>query len=95
MLSQLRWRIAIPFAILVLLVSGITAYVANQPVCRGDPACLRITLWVGAGVMAITAVTLAFILSARITRPIKELTGATQRILSGDRHARIMRYGRD
>ena len=95
MFSRLRWQLAIPYALLAVLVSGITVYAASRPVCSSSPDCWRTTLWLGAGVMVVTAVALAFFLAARFTRPIQDLLGATHRILSGDRHARIMHYGRD
>ncbi|MBK8985554.1 MAG: PAS domain S-box protein [Chloroflexi bacterium] len=94
MFSQLRWRLAIPYAILVLLVSLGMAFFASRPACSDDLACPYRILWLGAAVMLITAVSLSILLAARITRPIKDLTVTTQRILAGDRRARIMHYGR-
>jgi len=94
MFSQLRWRIAIPYAVLILAVTAVTAYFASRPVCSTDIECLRRTFWLGSVALLLTAVALAFLLAARFVRPLQDLTLTTQRLLAGDRRARIMQYGR-
>ncbi|MCB8983106.1 MAG: PAS domain S-box protein [Ardenticatenaceae bacterium] len=94
MLTQLRWRIAIPYAILIGLGTAVMAYSAGRPVCSTDPECLRRTFWLGMALLLVTAVALALLLAARFTRPLADLTTTTQRLLEGDRRARIMQYGR-
>lgn len=94
MFSQIRWRIAVPFAVLIVLVTAVTAYFASRPVCSAEPDCLRRTYWISAAALLVTAVALALFLAARFTRPIQDLTATTRRLLDGDRRARIMQYGR-
>ena len=72
----------------------ITWYFANRPSCQPDPACLRLTFGVGLAVVVGTAVTLIFLLSMFMTRWISNLTLTTRRVLTGDRRARMMHYGR-
>ena len=94
MFSQMRWRLTIPFAGLMVATAVITWYFANRPSCQPDPACLRLTFGVGLAVVVGTAVTLIFLLSMFMTRWISNLTLTTRRVLTGDRRARMMHYGR-
>jgi two-component system phosphate regulon sensor histidine kinase PhoR len=90
MLHRVRWRIAIPFVLLIAAVTGGLALYYARSGCITTAGCvLQTTLWAGA-VTAVLVVVLAWLIAERTIRPVREVSDVARRITEGDRRARVL-----
>jgi two-component system phosphate regulon sensor histidine kinase PhoR len=95
MFSQIRWRIAIPYVLLITLVTAALILYLTWSGCASNTACLRRAMGGAAVVMSVAAVLLALVIAERTARPIRQLTEVARRITTGDVNVRILPQGRD
>ncbi|MCA9939966.1 MAG: HAMP domain-containing protein [Anaerolineales bacterium] len=90
MFTSFRWRIALPYVVLIWLLLFGLAYGLARPLCGATGNCRTIWLW-GAGLAAIgLSIVLGRQVAAVIVRPISQLTLAARRIATGDDSARLL-----
>lgn len=95
MLSGLRWRVALPYAVLIWLLLLALAYWVSGTVCGGEMGCRQTWLW-AAGLSGIPlSLYLGRQLAIYFLRPIHQLTLVARRIASGDAAARLLPARRD
>ncbi len=95
MFSQIRWRIALNFALLVTAVLGGLAYYLLRPACVGDSDCIGRGLLVGGAFLVTATVVLAVLVAERTTGPIRQLTKVIRRINNGELDAHMLPIRRD
>jgi two-component system phosphate regulon sensor histidine kinase PhoR len=80
-----RWRVAIPFALLIIAGMGILSLVTHNATIA----------WVGV-VMAAVSIIIALLLSKSITKPIAEVTETAERMTSGEWERKLyLKSGRE
>lgn len=94
MMSKMRWRITLPFVILVVMVMGGLMVYLSRPVCVGDADCVKTAVFTAFLLLIISIFLLGLYISFRLEKQINQLTALTQRLLDGDRHAPLPRQGR-
>ncbi|HEX6384647.1 MAG TPA: ATP-binding protein [Anaerolineae bacterium] len=95
MFPKIRWRIAVSYLVLVLIVMGSLAAAISRPDCLGDAVCVRRSVTMTAVVMAFLTIFLALIVAERTALPLRQLTHVTRRIAAGELNARILPQTRD
>jgi two-component system phosphate regulon sensor histidine kinase PhoR len=94
MLTKLRWRITLPFMLLILLaMGGLMAYL-SRPVCLEDASCVQTAVFTTFILLATAVFLLSLAISATLTRQISQFTTPTRRLLDGDRRPPLPRQGR-
>ena len=85
MFRRLRWRIAIPYVALILLVMlGLAVYLQR------DVAHLRPAILAAAALATLLAVLLALLIAERIAQPLRQLTHLAERLAQGDFSGRLL-----
>jgi two-component system, OmpR family, phosphate regulon sensor histidine kinase PhoR len=95
MFSQIRWRIALNYALLVAVIMGGTAVYVLRPDCLGQVDCTERGFLIGGAVMVAATVLLAVLIAERTTGPLRQLTHIAHRIKTGDLNARMLPLRRD
>jgi two-component system, OmpR family, phosphate regulon sensor histidine kinase PhoR len=95
MFSQIRWRIALNYAILVAVIMGGTAVYVLRPDCLGQVACTERGLLTGTVILVAATVLLAILVAERTAGPLRQLTRIADRITAGDMNARMLPLRRD
>ncbi len=90
MFKQIRWRLAVFYALLIAVVMVSLIAIISRSTCIDDPACVRKTLWWGTGLLIVLAMLSAFFLSARITAVLSQMIDTAQRITTGKIAPRIV-----
>ena len=89
----MRWRITVPFVVLVLVIMGGLTFYLTRPICMGDADCARTAVFSTLLILLISTFLLGLIISIRLEKQINQLTSLTHRLLDGDRHAPLPRQG--
>lgn len=95
MSRRVRWRIAIPYLLLIVAaIGGLALYYLRSSCLATDGCVLRTTLLVGVA-SAVIAVGLAWLIAERTVRPVREVRDVARRIAEGDPRARVLPRGDD
>jgi PAS domain S-box-containing protein len=85
MFRRIRWRIAIPYVALILLVMlGLAVYLER------DVAYLRPAILAAAALATLLAVLLALLIAERTAQPLRQLTHLAERLARGDLSGRLL-----
>jgi two-component system phosphate regulon sensor histidine kinase PhoR len=85
MFRHIRWRIAIPYVVLILLIMlGLGVYLQR------DVANLRPAILAAATLAALLAVLLALLIAERTAQPLHQLTHLAERLAQGDFSERLL-----
>lgn len=95
MFPKIRWRIAIPYAVLISAVMMGLAFYLLRPFCLSSPTCPSRSIWITTFLLVAGATGLALIISERTAQPIRRLTAVVHRIMAGDVHAHLLPQTRD
>ena len=95
MIPRLFRQIAIPFAALVLLLGLFLFLFLRRDACMADAACVRNGLLAAITLGFVGALLLAWVVSSRIARPLRDVVEVAQRITAGDATARALTERRD
>ena len=95
MFPRLFRQIAIPFAALMLLLGLSLFLLLRRDSCLGDAACVRNTLLAVVALGLVGALLLAWWVSSRLARPLRNVAEVAQRITAGDATARALTQRRD
>jgi two-component system, OmpR family, phosphate regulon sensor histidine kinase PhoR len=95
MFSQIRWRIALNYAILVAVIMGGTAVYVLRPDCLGQVDCTGRGFLTGSIILIAATVLLAVLVAERTAGPLRQLTRIARRITAGDMNARMLPLRRD
>jgi two-component system, OmpR family, phosphate regulon sensor histidine kinase PhoR len=95
MFSQIRWRIALNYAILVAVIMAGTAVYVLRPDCLGQVDCTERGFLFGGVILVAATVFLAVLVAERTAGPLRQLTGIAGRITGGDLNARMLPLRRD
>jgi two-component system phosphate regulon sensor histidine kinase PhoR len=90
MLRRVRWRIAIPFVLLIAALTGGLAFYFARSSCITTDGCVLQTTLIAGAVAAVLAVALAWLIAERTVRPVREVSDVARRITEGDRRARVL-----
>jgi two-component system, OmpR family, phosphate regulon sensor histidine kinase PhoR len=95
MFSQIRWRIALNYALLVAVIMGGTAVYVLRPDCLGQVDCTERSFLTGGVILVAATVLLAVLVAERTAGPLRQLTRIAGRITAGDLNARMLPLRRD
>jgi two-component system, OmpR family, phosphate regulon sensor histidine kinase PhoR len=95
MFSQIRWRIALNYALLVAVIMGGTAVYVLGPDCLGQVDCTGRGFLTGGVILVAATVLLAVLVAERTAGPLRQLTRIARRITAGDMNARMLPLRRD
>ena len=95
MIPRLFRQIAIPFAALVLLLGLFLFLFLRRDACMADAACVRNGLLAAITLGFVGALLLAWVVSSRIARPLRDVVEVAQRVTAGDGTARALTERRD
>lgn len=90
MLRRVRWRIAIPFLVLIAVVIGGLALYFSRSACLTTDGCVTTTLLGVGAVSAVATLILAWIIAERTVGPVREVSEVAQRIAAGDSRASVL-----
>ena len=93
MMSKLRWRITLPFVLLIFVVMGGLMVYLSRPVCVEDAGCVKTAVLITSLILLLSVFLLGLTIASRLEKQINQLTALTQRLLDGDRHAPLPRQG--
>ena len=94
MMSKMRWRITVPFVILVVVVMGGLMVYLSRPVCVEDADCVQTAVFTTFLILLFSVFLIGLLIASRLSKQINQLASLTQRLLDGDRHAPLPRQGR-
>jgi two-component system, OmpR family, phosphate regulon sensor histidine kinase PhoR len=94
MMSKMRWRITLPFVILVLIVmGGLMVYLA-RPSCYSDTNCVRTAVFTTTLLLLLLTFLLGLFIASRLEKQVTQLTKLTQMLLKGERDTPLPRHGK-
>ncbi|MBP6786301.1 MAG: HAMP domain-containing protein [Candidatus Promineofilum sp.] len=95
MLPKVYWRIAVPFLSVTLLLAAGLYLILTRTGCLGSAGCVRRTVLIAAGLALAGVLLLSWIIAARLTQPLKNVTAVARRIAAGDTSARVLSQRHD
>ncbi len=90
MFSKLRWRVALPFIILVLFVMGGLAAFIGRPACTANLACIQRAVWTAAGLLAVGIIALAWVQAEQGSRLLRQLAELARQMAAGKKNGRLL-----
>lgn len=95
MFSRTRWRIALPYALLMTAVLLGLGLVATRPSCLSNSLCVWGTIWGAIAVTAVGSFAVAVWLERRTNRRVRQMTQVARRMMAGDLEARVLAQSND
>ncbi|PIE79746.1 MAG: PAS domain-containing sensor histidine kinase [Chloroflexi bacterium] len=92
MMSRMRWRIILPYAVLVILMMGGLYFNLSQPSCYRHTTCIRTAVFITASLLILASTVMGLIISSRLEKQLNHLSDLSKRLIAGNRHAPLPRH---
>ncbi len=88
----MRWRIILPYSLLVILLMGGLTFKLSQPSCSSNTACIRTAVFVTTFLLILVSIVMGLVISSRLEKQINHLSDLTKRLIAGDRQTPLPRH---
>ena len=95
MFPRIRWRIAVAFLVLDIIVMILLGIYVSRPTCSENIACVQQGIFFASILLVIATIITGHFVAERTAKPLRMLTQVARRKAAGDNNARMLPLTRD